>query len=110
MTVADLMTRPVTLRYETPDGVDGDGQPTVDASTVETSCYATQAKASIDDAGRLETSELRVYVAPGTVLEHLVGVTLDGVDYDLATVPRAQWNPRLYRVEYIAFQARRAVS
>jgi hypothetical protein len=108
--VTNLLTRAVTLRYETPAGVDGDGQPTVTASTVDATCYATQARASIDDGVRIATDELRVYLAPGVALDHLVGIELDGLTYDLATVPRAQHNPRTRVVEYVAFNVRRAVS
>ena len=108
--MTDLLTRDVTLRYATPDGVDGDGQPLETASTVDTTCYATQARASIDETVRIATDELRVYVGPDVILEHLVGVTLDGDDYDLAAVPRRQWNPRKRIVEYVALSVRRAVS
>jgi hypothetical protein len=110
MSLTSLLTKEASLRYELTVGKDEYGQPTTRRVDVPTTCYYRLQNTSIGDAVYQADERIRVTLAPSTDIDGLKGVSIDGVDYELAGVPHLQWNPRSKTVQYVQVQVRKAAS
>lgn len=110
MSLSALLTKPVTLRYETATGEDEYGQPITSTTEVQASCYPQAVSSLIDGVLVRSTEKWRITLPPDTPTDGLVAVVLDGELFTLASVPSRQWNPRTGDSEYVQAEIRRAAS
>ena len=108
MSVTYLLTKDALLRYESEGATDDYGHTEKTATTQATKCYYRMSKTEISDSGYREDSDLVVVVDASVDTESLIGVEIDGIEYQLAGVPVRHWNPRTQTTEYISVQVRRA--
>ena len=110
MSVATLLSHPVTLKYRAAGAKDAYGQPSVTVTEEDSFCYARMMTTDDADAVSREQIDYKVYLPATTVTTGLFALVLDGLQYDIQGPAHHQYNPRLARVEYVVVTARRAAS
>lgn len=109
MSIARLLTKDTTLRYVTQSGVDEYGQPRKYEKKVKSKCYYRLLNTALGDAVAVSDMELRVTLPATTTVDGLVGVSIDGNEYQPSGLVHRQWNPRTQKVEFLTLKVKRAV-
>jgi hypothetical protein len=103
-----LLTKPITLRYSVPGGVDALGHPVVSTVDVDTKGYYRLT--SVDDADAVSRDEIdmKVYLGAAVSTVDLTSVFINGEELQLDGPAHRQYNPRVSADVYWLLSVRRA--
>jgi hypothetical protein len=110
MSLPGLMRLRAELVYRVLIGTDEYNQPVYDSVTQEVQCYYRHMATSVVDSTYLESSEVQLFLLPGTQTHDVEMVVIEGQQYRPAGVAEPEYNARTGLVSHLLMTVRRGES